>query len=392
MRAGALLLAAALLCPLASGSAHRLDKYLQAATIELAPGTIIVALRLTPGVSVARQIVADIDADGDGVLSANELHRYAERVRQNLSLAVDGHPDPLRLVASAAPDVGALMAGTGDIDLRFEANLPAAGGGHRLGFENHHLPSLGIYLVNTVLPRDSTIWIISQERSYDQSSYQLGFEAGAMPQGSGAAPQHPAWMDRLAVVRSFFWQGVHHILTGYDHLLFVVALVLGAATLWDLVKVVTAFTAAHSLTLTLAALGAVHLPDAVVEPLISASIVFVAVQNILSPERSHGRSRLAVAFCFGLFHGLGFAGGLLEMMHQMPASTILTAILGFSMGIEAGNQLVLLPLFGALTMFRPSKRESAQGRCCATTVQQISSAAIAIAGSYYLLVALGSRI
>ena len=112
--------------------------------------------------------------------------------------------------------------------------------------------------------------------------------------------------------------GIEHILTGYDHLLFVTALVLAATRLWDLIKVVTAFTLAHSLTLTLSVLNIVTLSDRIVEPMIAASIVFVAVQNIFWPERSTGWARLAVAFGFGLFHGLGFAGGLKDAMSEMP--------------------------------------------------------------------------
>ena len=97
---------------------------------------------------------------------------------------------------------------------------------------------------------------------------------------------------------AFFYQGIHHILTGYDHLLFICALVLAAATFWELIQVVTAFTIAHTLTLTLATLNVLHLPAAVVEPLISASIVFVALQNLFWPRRARGWSRLAAAFFF----------------------------------------------------------------------------------------------
>ena len=92
-------------------------------------------------------------------------------------------------------------------------------------------------------------------------------------------------------------------------------------------KVVTAFTLAHTLTLTLAALNLVRLPERVVEPLIAASIVFVAVQNLFWPRRSRGWIRLGAAFFFGLFHGLGFAGGLLEAMQGMRGAVVLLAIM-----------------------------------------------------------------
>ena len=187
---------------------------------------------------------------------------------------------------------------------------------------------------------------------------------------------------------TFFGHGVHHILTGYDHLLFISALVLGAATLWDLIKVVTAFTLAHSLTLTLAALNLVHVSGRVVEPLISASIVCVALQNIFWPERARGWSRLAIAFFFGLFHGLGFAGGLLDLMHRMQTGTVLFAILGFSLGVEAGHQMVLLPLFAALNTARWTQAGSVARARLVSVLRCFGSAGISVAGVYYLCVAL----
>jgi hypothetical protein len=128
-----------------------------------------------------------------------------------------------------------------------------------------------------------------------------------------------------SLFKSFFYEGIHHILTGYDHLLFVSALVLAATTFWDLIKVVTTFTIAHTITLTLGAFNLVSLPHWVVEPLISASIVFVALQNVFWPSRARGWSRLGAAFFFGLFYGLGFAGGLLEAIREMQTGTMLLA-------------------------------------------------------------------
>lgn len=162
---------------------------------------------------------------------------------------------------------------------------------------------------------------------------------------------------------------------------------MAAATLWDLVNIVTAFTVAHSLTLTLAALNLVHLPGRIVEPLIAASIVFVALQNVGWPQQARGRSRLAVAFFFGLFHGLGFAGGLLELMHQMPTSTALLAVFGFSIGVEAGTQLVMVPLFTGLRLARVRQDVGSEGHLAAA-LRRVGSTGISAAGSYYLLVAL----
>ncbi|MHC5539539.1 HupE/UreJ family protein [Singulisphaera rosea] len=99
-------------------------------------------------------------------------------------------------------------------------------------------------------------------------------------------------------------------------------------------KVVTAITLAHSITLTLTALDLIRVPEWVVEPVIAGSIVFVAIQNLFRPDSSRGRSRLAAAFVLGLFHGMGFAGGLLDLLQGLPKPMILLAILGFSIGVE----------------------------------------------------------
>lgn len=260
-------------------------------------------------------MLAAIDANSDGMLSDAEQGAYAEQVRRDLSLAVDRAPGPLRLVSFSFPTIHQLTAGVGDNGLRFEGALPTDGSNHSLTFENHHLSAIAVYLVNTLLPSDPGIRILKQDRSYDQSAYRLDVALGApsssaQSDAAGRGPQRQ-WerSDEMSIVGTYFWHGIRHILTGYDHLLFIAALVLGAATLWDLVKVVTAFTVAHSITLTLAAMNLVHLPDWVVEPLISASIFFVALQNIVWPEQSRGGTRLTVAFFFGLFHGFGFAGG-----------------------------------------------------------------------------------
>jgi hypothetical protein len=191
--------------------------------------------------------------------------------------------------------------------------------------------------------------------------------------------------EKAALVAAFVRHGIFHILTGYDHLLFVAALLLAVTTLWDLVKVITAFTLAHTLTLALAALDIFRLSGRIVEPMIAASIIFVALQNVFWPERSRGWSRLVVAFVFGLFHGLGFAGGLLDAMSQMHAGGAVLAIAAFSIGVELGHQVVVLPLFGALRLTRGL---GGQTLSYDRLVQRYGSAAISFAGAVYLFAAL----
>jgi hydrogenase/urease accessory protein HupE len=366
----------------APAPAHRLDEYLQAATLDLGSRHIDLQLRLVPGVDVAAQVLATLDADGDGRLSDAERHACVERVRRDLVLAVDGTPLPLRLVTATFPEPAAITQGTGEIVLGFEAGLPPGPGERALTLTHAHPDPDAVYLVNTLVPREPGIAVLAQRRSADQASYRLAFRTDAPPAAVAPAPGDSG----PPVLLTYFVQGVRHILGGYDHLLFACALVLGAATLRELLKVVTAFVLAHSLTLVLATLGLVHLSARVVEPLIAASIVFVALQNLLWPRATHGRGRLAVAFGFGLFHGLGFAGGLTALMQHLPHATLVRAILGFNLGVEGGHLLVLLPLFALLQALQRHGGTQAPTRL--RTIRRLGSAAIAVAGTGYLGLAL----
>ena len=136
--------------------------------------------------------------------------------------------------------------------------------------------------------------------------------------------------------------GIEHIRSGVDHLLFVLALIILTSGGWKLVKTVTAFTVSHSLTLSLATLGYVHIPQRPVEAVIALSIVFVASEILHARAGRPGlaaRAPWVVAFAFGLMHGLGFAGGLSEA--GLPAAHIPTALLFFSLGVETGHFLFI---------------------------------------------------
>jgi hypothetical protein len=201
--------------------------------------------------------------------------------------------------------------------------------------------------------------------------------------GAGAptvAVQDP-WRMGLAFVRHGIW----HILTGYDHLLFVTALLLAVNSLGDLVKVISAFTVAHTITLILSALDICRLPDRVVEPMIAGSILVVAVQNTFWPKQSRGWTRLLVAFLFGLFHGLGFAGGLLEAVSDMPAVGVTVAIAGFSAGVEIGHLAVVVPAFLLMNLVRRATA-GVDGRY--QQILKYGSILIAVAGAVYFVAAL----
>lgn len=140
----------------------------------------------------------------------------------------------------------------------------------------------------------------------------------------------------------FVGLGIEHIIGGIDHLLFLLALLALSTSLWQTVKIITAFTVAHSITLSLAVLGLVDVPSSIVEPLIAASIVWVAVENLVAPAGA-GR-RWLIAAVFGLVHGLGFASALAEL--GLSRDALVRALVGFNVGVELGQLafvVVVLP-------------------------------------------------
>jgi hypothetical protein len=158
----------------APAAAHRLDEYLQATRMRVARTNVDVEIDLTPGVSVASQVVALIDVDGDGALSAAERYAYAALVVRLAELKVDGVPAPLVLAGSDYPSVAQMRAGTGTIHLRARSTVPGASPGpHELAYVNAHHPEMSAYLVNAVVPPPG-IHIAGQQR--DPSQHELTLE------------------------------------------------------------------------------------------------------------------------------------------------------------------------------------------------------------------------
>ncbi len=165
-----------------------------------------------------------------------------------------------------------------------------------------------------------------------------------------AIPQAPT---RWEVVSTYLHSGVEHILFGFDHLLFVTALMMIVRNRMTVVKTVTAFTLAHSITLTLASLNIVSLPSAPVEGVIALSILLVAVE-VVRMERGETsltvRWPWAVAFVFGLLHGFGFAGALADI--GLPGGDIPLALFSFNLGVEIGQLAYIAAVFALLAIVR----------------------------------------
>jgi hydrogenase/urease accessory protein HupE len=179
----------------------------------------------------------------------------------------------------------------------------------------------------------------------------------------------------FAVVKKFVPAGIHHILIGPDHLLFLIGLLLLGGTFRQLAYVVTAFTVAHSITLTLAALNIVSPPARIIEPAIALSIVYVGADNLL--VRGGRDVRAWIAFTFGFIHGFGFANVLREM--DLPSRALGWSLFSFNLGVEIGQLFVVAVVASALAAVR--SRSEAAGR----QLVVVGSIVVVAAGAFWFV-------
>lgn len=344
--------------------AHRLDEYLQATILSVEKDRIQGFMRLVPGVAVSSAVLAGIDTDADGVISDAERHAYAERVLRDLTLSVDGHVLRSQLLSVDFPTVEEMKEGLGEIKIEFAANLMPGGTNRKIVFENHHQTRISAYLVNCLVPRDRDIQVVAQHRNDNQSLYQLDYvQAGGRSDALALGWWHsfPAALGNLGGFPSMFRLGMRHIAEGTDHLLFLLALLLPSPLLvvrshWagfagmrhavlQILKVVTAFTIGHSITLALAALGVVRAPSRPIEVLIALSIL-VSAAHALRPLFPGREARIAAGF--GLMHGLAFAATLQNLGLGWWERVV--SILGFNLGIETMQLIVVSAVMPSLVL------------------------------------------
>lgn len=324
-------------------------------------------MRLIPGILVSSSVIAAIDSNGDGVLSRGEQQAYAERVLSDVSITIDGKILPPKLVAWSFPEPAQMRAGIGEIHVDYTMDLPYGGPNRTLILANHHLSRTSVYLMNALVPQDRNLRILAQKRNERQSIYELDYQQTS---AIGAASQTPSvslavWLSGFQF-SSLFHLGVRHIAEGTDHLLFLLALLLPAPLLvsgsrWGqpagvrqsllrIMGIVTAFTIGHSLTLTLAALGAVHVASRPVEVLIAVSILVSAVHAMrpIFPGKEAW-----IAALFGLIHGVAFAATLDRL--GLTRSERVAGILAFNLGIEAMQMLVVALILPSLMLMSTTR-------------------------------------
>jgi hypothetical protein len=320
-------------------------------------------MRLIPGVAVSASIIASIDSNGDGVISEAEQSAYAERVLGDLSLTIDGNRLRPQLVSISFPRVEQMREGLGEIQIEFTADLPPGGPNRRLILENHHQNRNAAYLVNCLVPRDHDIRIVAQNRNEQQSVYELDYVQAGVPSDSSLTRW---WASVRGGISSFgfasvFRLGMRHIAEGTDHLLFLLVLLLPAplivmgsrwagfagvrSSVFRILRIVTAFTIGHSITLVLAVFGLVRVPSRPIEVLIAVSILVSAIHALhpIFPGKEAG-----IAAFFGLIHGLAFAATLSEL--GLGRWERVAGVLAFNLGIETMQLVVVATTMPSLLL------------------------------------------
>jgi hydrogenase/urease accessory protein HupE len=208
----------------------------------------------------------------------------------------------------------------------------------------------------------------------DNAPQALLDAANAIVTLSAPAPSLLSTLERYLVT------GIEHIFLGYDHIAFLVAVVLWARRLVPVIKIVTAFTVAHSITLSLATLNVLAIPGTIVEPAIAASIVYVAMENFFT-RNIDGRWR--ITFAFGLVHGFGFAGALREI--GLPTNAVATALAAFNIGVEIGQVAIVSIVFPALIVLDRLMAVDRTKPTRAAPLVYALSVLITVLGSYWFL-------
>jgi hydrogenase/urease accessory protein HupE len=262
---------------------------------------------------------------------------------------------------------------TTDVELREEDGVgfllvyprPA---GRQLRFDAAFLPKLSADHRTTLTLKDASDKVLRTELL---TASNTRAEMALEPEGQSAGGSQPT-----VSFRAFLKLGIEHILTGYDHLLFLLALLVVCRRFSSMAAIITCFTLAHSITLALAALNLVSIPSRIVEPLIAASILFVGVENIY--RRDEPRWRWALTFAFGLIHGFGFAGVLKQAGLGSGGRALLVPLFSFNLGVEIGQVAVTAILLPVLWKLRSVEAYERYGR-------HVISAAVALVGAYWLV-------
>jgi len=320
-----------------------LDLHLQGTTVE---GTLVAHMF---------DVAHDLNIDPperllDPAVASQQSRAIADLIGRRLTIMADGRAAALHWGNAE------VVADSQSIRLPFSGRLDSAPGvvtveALLFPYDPNHQTFLNVYereaLTQAILDRGRT-----------RFEYYAGTTQGA-----------------FAVVRRFVPAGVHHILIGPDHLLFLVGLLLLGGSLRQLAVIVTGFTIAHSITLSLAALNIVSPSARLIEPAIALSIVYVGADNLLVRD---GRDvRALIAFAFGFIHGFGFANVLREM--DLPARALGWSLFSFNIGVEIGQLLVVVTVAAVFAAVR------SRGEVASRQLTVVGSIIVMAAGAFWFV-------
>jgi hydrogenase/urease accessory protein HupE len=317
----------------AAARAHNPDtSYVRCAVTDEA-----VDLRLTYDVFTLLKIT-DLDADHDGRLTREELRKGAPAIqrflREHVRVEIDGQPAELGGALDPVwpnPGVESIPAPewhAAESLIAFPFHHPVSKPPREVALTFTFFPQLGArHTVLGVFEHHGQ----TQEVTFTEGEPDYLFDA-SYTGTTATAPKETI----PAAVKRFFKLGVGHIFLGYDHICFLLALIV-VSRLGELVKIITSFTVAHSITLILAALDIVRLPQRFIETGVAATIVYVAVENLWRKNITH---RWVLTFFFGLIHGFSFANALARL--DLPREATIRCLLSFNVGVEVGQLVIVL--------------------------------------------------
>jgi hydrogenase/urease accessory protein HupE len=303
----------------AAAAAHEINT--SYTLIEIQPEQITCSLRVD---QTDLEKIFDLDEDGDGATANDEfllnLDAMQEHFHRRIALMVAGDELPL------SKNGGQLFAdelGNRFVDFQFSAKISSPVWKLTLRLE----------IFDDLGPRHKNLVKVIFGSETVQAIFTIDDPEQSIPfEGRD--------VSLLNQIGQFIWLGMEHIFIGYDHILFLMGLIVLGGSFRNLIKIVTAFTAAHSITLILAALQIVLLPTRLVESVIALSIVYIAVENFLVKDTDQ---RWLITFIFGLMHGFGFASVLTEL--GLPTRGLAASLLSFNVGVEIGQVVIVAVAF-----------------------------------------------
>jgi hydrogenase/urease accessory protein HupE len=288
-------------------------------------------------VSVPVSALEDVDSDGDGLLSLNELQNNAAPIQSQFArrfhVSDAGNPATPVLSWVAPPQ------NDGEpLDSDYVVLL------HRVNFAKTPAnPVIKTDLFGTKAGEAQMTLKASRNNKTESEVAIL----------TTSAPEHIFFRGGFAIFADFVRIGLEHILGGFDHLLFLLTIVIAAAGWRYWLAVVTSFTIAHSITLALSALNILRIPANIIEPGIAASIILMALLNLRSAKVDDARARwgrVAIVFACGLLHGFGFAGAIGAM--AVDSGSRIATLAGFNVGIEIGQLLFVGAVLVIIALFK----------------------------------------